>query len=148
MGRSQEAEARLKAGLREIPGSNVLRSLMAYTAWDRNDRGSAETYLKELEGAWPPDHSNTVLLAGVKQAVAGDAAGAKARFEAYRQKLAGTDLSQKKHNERRVVSVNLYFMARMTARLGDRPGAMAIVDLADRFHPGKLLVAKQDPAFR
>jgi tetratricopeptide (TPR) repeat protein len=148
MGRGQEAETRLKAGLREIPGSNVLRSLMAYTAWDRNDRAAAETYLRELEGAWPPDHSNTILLAGVKQAVAGDGTGARARFEAYRSKLAGTDLSQKKHNERRVVSVNLYFMARMVARLGDRASARAMVELADRFHPGKLRVAGQDPAFR
>jgi len=148
MGRSQEADMRLRAGLREIPGSNVLRSLMAYTAWDRNDRTTAETYLKELEGAWPPDHSNTVLLAGVKQAVAGDGVGARIRFEAYRQKIAAIDLSLRKHNERRVISVNLYFMARMVAKLGDRVAAQAMVELADRFHPGKLHVAQQDPAFR
>jgi TolB-like protein/Tfp pilus assembly protein PilF len=148
MGRSLEAEVRLRAGLREIPSSNVLRSLMAYTAWDRNERASAERYLKELEGAWPPDHSNTVLLAGVKQAVTGDSAGAKARFEAYCQKLASVDLSQKKHNERRVVSVNLYFMARMMARQGDPLAARSMVELADRFHPGKLRVAQQDPVFR
>ena len=148
MGRSQEAEVRLRAGLQEIPGSNVLRSLMAYAAWDRNDRTSAETCLKELEGVWPPEHSNSVLLAGVKQAVTGDGAGARARFEAYRQKLAAVDLSLRKHNERRVISVNLYFMARMVAQLGDRAAAHAMVELADRFHPGKLRVAKQDPAFR
>jgi len=47
-----------------------------------------------------------------------------------------------------VISVNLYFMARMVARLGDRAGAQAILELADRFHPGKLRVAKQDPVFR
>ncbi|NWJ40531.1 MAG: protein kinase [Geothrix sp.] len=148
MGRAQEAEVRLRAGLREIPGSNVLRSLMAYTAWERNDRPLAGTYLRELEGVWPPDHSNTALLAGVKLAVAGDGAGARAGFEAYRQKLAAIDLSQRKHNERRVISVNLYFMARMVARLGDPAGAQSIVELADRFHPGKLRVAKQDPVFR
>jgi tetratricopeptide (TPR) repeat protein len=148
MGRSQEAEARLRAGVQEIPGSNVLRSLMAYAAWDRNDRTAAETHLRELEGVWPPDHSNTVLLAGVKQALAGDGMGARVRFEVYRQKLAAMDLSQKKHNERRVVSVNLYFMARMVARLGDREAARSMVELADRFHPGKLRVAQQDPAFR
>ena len=148
MGRSQEAEVRLRAGLREIPGSNVLRSLMAYTAWDRNDRTTAESYLRELEGIWPPDHSNTVLLAGVKQALAGDGAGTRAAFEAYRQRMDAIDLSLKKHNERRVLSVNLYFMARMMARLGDRPAAKAMVELADRFHPGKLRVAQQDPIFR
>jgi TolB-like protein/Tfp pilus assembly protein PilF len=148
MGRSLEAEVRLRAGLREIPGSNVLRSLMAYTAWERQDRMAAERYLKDLEGVWPPDHSNTVLLAGVKQAVTGDDSGAKARFETYRQKLADADLSQKKHNERRVVSVNLYFMARMLARQGDLSAARSMVELADRFHPGKFRVALQDPVFR
>ncbi len=147
MGRSKEAEVRLRAGLREIPGSNVLRSLMAYTAWDRNDRPASESYLRELEGVWPPDHSNTVLLAGVKQAVEGDGAGARARFEAYRQNVAAIDLSQRKHNERRVISVNLYLMARMVAKLGDRASAQAMVELADRFHSGKLRVARRDPAF-
>ncbi len=148
MGRSQEAETRLRAGLREIPGSNVLRSLMVYAAWEQNDRPAAEALLRELEGAWPPDHSNTVLLAGVKQAVAGDSAGTRARFDAYRQALAASDLSAKKHNERRVLSVNLYFMARMVARLGDRGAARSMVELADQLHPGKLQVAKQDPVFR
>ena len=148
MGRSQEAEIRLRAGLREIPTSNVLRSLMAYTAWEQNDRSAAETYLKELEGAWPPDHSNTVLLAGIRQAVTNDGAGARARFAAFHQAMAATDLASKKHNERRVLSVNLYFMARMVARLGDRVAARAMVELADQFHPGKLRVAKQDPVFR
>jgi len=148
MGRSQEGEVRLRAGLREIPNSNVLRSLLAYTAWTRSDRATAEGLLRDLEGVWPPDHSNTVLLAGVKQAVAGDGEGAKARFEAFRQKLASTDLSTKKHNERRVLSVNLYFMARVVARLGDRAMAQSMVELADRLHPGKLKVARQDPVFR
>ena len=148
MGRSTEAEARLKAGLREVPSSNVLRSLLAYTAWDRQDRAAAEGYLKELEGAWPPSHSNTILLAGVKQAVAGDGAGTRARFEAFRQQLAATDLATKKHNEKRVLSVNLYFMARMVARLGDRAAALTMVELADRLHAGKLKVSRQDPAFR
>jgi serine/threonine-protein kinase len=148
MGRSQEAEARLRAGLREIPSSNVLRSLLAYAAWDRNDARAAEGTLRELEGAWPPDHSNTILLGGLKQALAGDGAGVRARFEAYRQQLVATDLATKKHNERRVVSVNLYFMARVLARLGDRSAAQALVELADRYHPGKLSVARQDPVFR
>ena len=148
MGRPQEAEIRLKAGLREIPGSNVLRSLMAYAAWDHGDRSTAEAYLRELEGVWPPEHSNTVLLGAVKQSVAGDATAARAALEAFRQKVAASDLAAKKHNERRVLSVNLYFMARMMARFGDRSAAEAMVALADRLHPGKVKVARQDPAFR
>ena len=148
MGRPQEAEARLRAGLREVPGSNVLRSLMVYAAWERRDRSTAEAYLHELDGVWPPAHSNTILLAGLRQAVAGDGAGARARYEAFRQQVAATDLATKKHNERRVLSVNLYFMARVTAALGDPGAAKAMVELADRLHPGKLRVASQDPAFR
>ncbi|MCX6548841.1 MAG: protein kinase [Acidobacteria bacterium] len=148
MGRPQEAEARLRAGLREVPGSNVLRSLMVYAAWERRDRSTAEAYLHELDGVWPPAHSNTILLAGLRQAVAGDSAGARARYEAFRQQVAATDLATKKHNERRVLSVNLYFMARVTAALGDPGAAKAMVELADRLHPGKLRVASQDPAFR
>jgi len=46
-----------------------------------------------------------------------------------------------------VISVNLYFMARMVAKLGDKASAQAMVELADRFHPGKLRVARRDPAF-
>ena len=148
MGRPQEAEARLRAGLREVPGSNVLRSLMVYAAWERRDRSTAEAYLHELDGVWPPAHSNTILLAGLRQAVAGDSAGARARYEAFRQQVAATDLATKKHNERRVLSVNLYFMARVTAALGDPGAAKAMVEQADRLHPGKLRVASQDPAFR
>jgi tetratricopeptide (TPR) repeat protein len=147
MGRSRDALVRLQSGLREIPGSNVLRSLTAYAAWDAGDLELAKRYLADLDGAWPPDHSNTVLLEGIRKAVQGDPAGALALFVAYRVKIAGSDIQAKRHNEKRVLSVNLYFMARMSARLGDREGAAALVALADRLHPGKLRVAKQDPAF-
>jgi hypothetical protein len=61
--------------------------------------------------------------------------------------MAVSELASKKHNERRVLSVNLYFMARMVARLGDPVAARSMVELADQFHPGKLRVAKQDPVF-
>ncbi|WP_243304691.1 serine/threonine-protein kinase [Geothrix oryzisoli] len=148
MGRAQEAEIRLRAGLREVPNSNVLRSLMAYAAWEHQDFGTAEGYLRELEGAWPADHSNTLLLAGLKRALGGDTAGVLALFETYRQKLLASDLAAKKHNEKRVLSVNLYFMARIAAKLGAAVEARNLVDLADRLHPGKRRVAGQDPAFR
>jgi tetratricopeptide (TPR) repeat protein len=148
MGRTDEALQRLKNGLREIPGSNVLRSLTAYAAWDSGDRQTALMYLGQLEGVWPPDHSNTILLAGVRKAVEGDTASVRALFEAYRLKIAGSDLAAKKHNEKRVLSVNFYFMARVMAKLGDRAEAQLLVDLADQLHPGKRRVAQQDPVFR
>ena len=148
MGRAREAEIRLRAGLREVPNSNVLRSLMAYAAWEHQDFGTAEGYLRELEGAWPADHSNALLLAGLKRALGGDTAGVLTLFETYRQKLLASDLAAKKHNEKRVLSVNLYFMARIAAKLGAAVEARNLVDLADRLHPGKRRVAGQDPAFR
>jgi tetratricopeptide (TPR) repeat protein len=148
MGRAAEAEVRLRAGLREVPGSNVLRSLMAYAAWDHQDFGTAQGYLRELEGAWPPDHSSTILLAGLKKAMDGDRAGAVTLFAGYRQRLQDSDLAVKKHNEKRVLSVNLYFMARTTAKLGNAAEARNLLDLADRLHPGKRRVSQQDPAFR
>ncbi len=148
MGRPQEAEQRIRAGLNEVPTSNVLRSLLALAAWDRGDRTAVEATLKDLAGAWPPDHSNTVLLEGLGQLLRGDATGALARFEAYRQKVAATDLVAKKHNERRVLSVNFYFMARLAAKQGSRAEAGLLLDLADQLHPGKRQVAKVDPAFR
>jgi len=148
MGRAQEAEVRLRAGLREVPGSNVLRSLMAYAAWDHQDLDTARGYLRELEGAWPPDHSSTLLLAGLKKAADGDPAGAVAIFDGYRERLLASDLAAKKHNEKRVLSVNLYFMARTAAKLGRVAEAQNLLDLADRLHPGKRRVAQQDPVFR
>jgi tetratricopeptide (TPR) repeat protein len=148
MGRAAEAEPRLRAGLREVPGSNVLRSLMAYAAWDQGDRDTALGYIRELEGTWPPDHSSTLLLAGVKKAVTGDSAGSLAQFEDYRKKLLASDLASKKHNEKRVLSLNLYFMARVAAKQGAAAEARSLVELADRLHPGKRRVAQQDPVFR
>ncbi|HEX9081161.1 MAG TPA: tetratricopeptide repeat protein, partial [Holophagaceae bacterium] len=148
MGRPKEAEQRIRAGLNEVPNSNVLRSLLAVATWDEGDRATAAATLKDLAGAWPPDHSNTVLLDGLGQFLKSDVAGGLARYEAFREKVEATDLLTKKHNERRVLSVNLYFMARLAARLGNRPEAERLLDLADRLHPGKRQVAKADPAFR
>lgn len=148
MGRAAETEPRLRAALREVPGSNVLRSLTAYAAWDRGDRTVALNYIREVEGAWPADHSSTILMAGVKKAVEGDSAGALALFENYRRKLAASDLASKKHNEKRVLSLNLYFMARAAAKQGGAAEARDLVDLADRLHPGKRRVAQRDPVFR
>ncbi len=148
LGRPKEADDRLRAGLREAPHSNVLRSLLVVAAWDQGDRAGAAAEAKALEGAWPPEHSNTVLLAGLGRAAAGDGPGALALFETFRQRILASDLAAKKHNEKRVLSVNLYFMARVAAKLGDAAEARQLLDLADRLHPGKRQVARQDPLLR
>jgi tetratricopeptide (TPR) repeat protein len=148
MGRPKEAEERIRAGLREAPNSNVLRSLMVVAAWDQGDRATVISEAKALEGAWPAEHPNTVLLVGLGKAAGGDGPGALALFEAFRQRILASDLAAKKHNEKRVLSVNLYFMARAAAKLGDAALARQLLDLADRLHPGKRQVARQDPLLR
>jgi hypothetical protein len=117
-------------------------------AWDQGDRSEVVADAKALAGAWPPEHPSAVLHSGLSKAATGDGPGALALFEGFRQRTLASDLATKKHNEKRVLSVNLYFMARAAARLGASAEAQQLVDLADRLHPGKRRVAQQDPIFR
>ncbi|MBK8726254.1 MAG: protein kinase [Holophagaceae bacterium] len=147
-GKAAEADAMVKNGLEMIPGSNVLRSLQAYGAALRGETAVVEELAQGLKGAWAPDHSSSVLLAGLAPAGRKDLAGTAAIYLPFAQRQTGVDWSRKLHNERRVMSVNLYFMARTLAALGGRTEAQTLLDLADRLHPGKRRVAAQDPAFR
>jgi len=56
-------------------------------------------------------------------------------------------LAPRKHNERRVMSVNIYFMAEALMKRGRKPEALDLLQLADQLHPGKAQVAKMDPLF-
>ncbi len=144
MGRDAEAEARIAQGLKEAPGSSVLKSLAAYCAYERGDAATVERYAAELVSAWPPDHSNQVLLQGLLKAVSKDAKGARAIYEAFLGRCQAVDWSTRRHNEKRVTSVNLYFMARTLAKLGFKPESKPFVELADQLHTGKGKVGKQD----
>ncbi len=147
-GRDAEAEAMVKSGLELIPNSNVLRSLLAYGAALRGETALVDQLSDSLKGAWAPEHSSTVLMQGLALASRRDLAGAAAFYVPYAQRQAGVDWTKKLHNERRVMSVNLYFMARTLARLGGKAEAESLLALADRLHPGKRRVAAQDPAFK
>jgi tetratricopeptide (TPR) repeat protein len=148
MGRPQEAKARLDVSLRLLPASNILKSLKAIAAFDLGETAAFLAAAKELEGVWDPQHPNTVFLAGLSKAAKGDRAGCLAVFKAFLDRTRQVDWSTKKHSEKRVTSLNLYFMARTLARTGSRPEATAYVDLADRLHSGKRKVMAVDPAFR
>ncbi len=148
MGRAPEAETRVARGLAEAPGSTVLKSLDAYCAYERGDTATVNRYVAELASAWPPDHSNAVLLKGLPRAVLKDAAGTLAVYQPYFRRCQTTDWNTRLHNEKRVASVNLYFMARTLAELRLKGEALPMVDLADQLHNGKRRVAKRDPAFR
>ena len=148
MGRSAEAEVRIAQGLREAPGSTVLKSLDAYCAFERGDAATVNRYATELATTWPSGHSNSILLQGLQKAVTRDMKGTQAIYLAFFQKCQTTDWSTRRHNEKRVISVNLYFMARTLAKLGMKAEAQAMVELADQLHNGKRKVAQMDPAFR
>jgi len=147
-GRRTEAEAMLKAGLEMNPDSNVLRSLQAVCAAERGDPATVEALVQALQGVWAPEHSSSVLLKGLMPAARKDLAAVAALYGPFAAQQATVDWPKKHHNERRVMSVNLYFMARTLAALGGRQEAQSILDLADRLHSGKKKVAAQDPAFK
>ncbi len=148
MGRSAEAEARIASGLKEAPGSMVLKSLDAYCAYERGDVATVNRDAADLISAWPPEHSNQILLRGLVKAVAKDAPGTLAIYEPCLHRCQAIDWSTRRHNEKRVTSVNLYFMARTLAKLGLKREAKPLVDFADQLHTGKRNVARKDPAFR
>ncbi|HET8901592.1 MAG TPA: hypothetical protein VFM84_06615, partial [Holophagaceae bacterium] len=68
-------------------------------------------------------------------------------FKAYAARIRQEGLAPRKHNERRVMSVNLYFMAEALMKRGRKPEALDLLQLADQLHPGKAQVAKMDPLF-
>ncbi len=148
MGREAEAEARIARGLKEAPGSTVLKSLDAYCAYERGDAATVDQDVAELASAWPPDHSNQVLLQGLVKAVSKDAQGTLAIYGPFLKRCQAVDWSTRRHNEKRVTSLNLYFMARTLAKLGLKTEAKPLVEFADRLHTGKRKVAGRDPAFK
>lgn len=148
LGRASEADALIQAGLRAIPGSRILKSLAATTAWAQGNRTEFERHAREVEASWPENHGNSVLIKGLRDLLRGDAQSGIARFQAHRAEVEQRGYDRIAHNERRVLSVNLYFMARAAASVGRKDAAQALLNLADRLHPGKRKVAMADPAFR
>ncbi len=148
LGRTGEAEVRIIEGLKQAPESAVLKGLAVYCAYERFDAATVERYAKELEGAWPNDHSSAVLLQGLRRAVLKDKAGTLSVYQSFFNRCQAADLSKRRHNEKRVISLNLYFMARTLAQLGLKSEAKPLLDLADQLHNGKRKVALKDPAFR
>ena len=147
LGRLQEADAQIKDGLQEIPASSVLRSLQAFSRWEQGDKAGAQAALRDLDGVWPAGSSNAALLDGLARDLQGDPGAMADLFAAYAARIRQEGIAARKHNERRVISVNLYFMADALARRGRKAEAMDLVQLADQLHPGKAQVAKMDPRF-
>ncbi|HZU53337.1 MAG TPA: protein kinase [Holophagaceae bacterium] len=147
LGRVGEADAQAKAGLVEIPSSTVLRSILAFTRWELGDKPGAQSTIHDLDGVWPAGSSNAVLLEGLGRDLQGDSGAMADLFKAYAARVRQEGLASRKHNERRVMSVNFYFMAEALMKRGRKPEALDLIQLADQLHPGKAQVAKMDPAF-
>ncbi|HEU4951956.1 MAG TPA: protein kinase [Holophagaceae bacterium] len=147
LGRLPEAQAQVRAGLQELPGSTVLRSLNAYVRWESGDAAGAQAALHDLDGVWPSGSSNAVLLEGLRRDLQGDPSAMADLYAAYAGRIREEGLASRKHNERRVMSVNLYFMAEALMKRGRKREAQDLLGLADQLHPGKAQVAKEDPRF-
>jgi tetratricopeptide (TPR) repeat protein/predicted Ser/Thr protein kinase len=147
LGRMKEAEAQIQAGLQEMPSSTVLRSLQAYTRWEMGDAEAARAVIRDLDGVWPSGSSNAALLDGLSRDLQGDTGAMADLFSGYAARIRQEGVASRKHNERRVISVNLYFMADALMKRGLKPAALDLLQLADQLHPGKAQVAKMDPRF-
>jgi len=147
LGRLKEADAQAKAGLVESPASTVLRSLEAFISWEQGDTAAAQTVIRSLDGVWPAGSSNAALLDGLNRDLQGDTGAMVDLFEGYAARIRQEGITSRKHNERRVISVNLYFMAEALMRRGKKAQALDMLQLADQLHPGKAQVAKSDPRF-
>lgn len=147
LGRLPEAKANLEAGLRQVPSSSLLKVTLALVAHDLGDRETCLRLTTELKSAWPSEHVISCLLKGLSRDTSGDKAGAMRVFITYLKKVQGQS-SAISPADRRRLSVNLYHMARILARTGDKTAAQELLDEADQLHPGKKLVATKDPAFK
>jgi tetratricopeptide (TPR) repeat protein/predicted Ser/Thr protein kinase len=147
LGRASEADAQIRAGLQVLPSSTVLRSLQAFVRWEQGDTAGSQATIRGLDGVWPPGTSNAVLLEGLGRDIQSDPSAMTDLFEAYGARIRQEGLAPRKHNERRVMSVNLYFMAEALMKRGRKPEALDLLQLADQLHPGKAQVAKMDPLF-
>ncbi|HJW09717.1 MAG TPA: protein kinase, partial [Holophagaceae bacterium] len=131
LGRTQEAELQIRAGLQELPKSSILRSLRVYTDWEQGQRNSVLDGVKDLADAWPKGSANEILLEGLRLDATGDGAAMVKLFRTYGEQTLKAGLSEKKHNQRRVESVNLYFMARSLAKRGMKADAQILLDAAE-----------------
>ncbi|MFN8009851.1 MAG: protein kinase [Holophagaceae bacterium] len=148
LGRYDEAERELREGLQQVPSAKLLKLALAVIAFSRKDREAFAGVYADLRDAWPKENYTAVLLAGLSQGMAGDEAGLKRTFLAAASGSRGADWAARTASERRGASVNLYFMARSAALLGDPGTSEQLLAAAEALAAGKRKVAAKDPAFR
>lgn len=142
LGRDGDARIRLEEGLKQVPGSRLLAATQAILAHGLGDDRLLRRGLDLLKGAWPAEHPISVLLAGLAEAKP------EARWRAFLDAGRRGHWETRPLADRRTLSVNLYHMARIMARTGQRDLATDLLNEAERLHPGKRAVARRDPLLK
>jgi serine/threonine-protein kinase len=148
LGRYDEAERELRAGLEQVPSAKLLKLALAVSAFARQDRSAFQAAFTDLQGAWPRENYTSILLAGLEQGLRGDTAAMRKTFLAATATAKPSDWAGRTASERRGASVNLYFMARSAALARDPEAAEQLLAASDALAAGKRKVAAKDPAFR
>jgi tetratricopeptide (TPR) repeat protein len=147
LGRTEEARARLEAGLVQVPASRLLKLTLALAAHAAGDAGAFRRLAGDLAGAWPRGHIIATLLEGLAADLRGAPEAMRTTFLAETGRARRTGWEAKPASDRRGASVNLYHMARALALRRD-PVAREVLAVAEALNPGKAKVASLDPAFR
>jgi serine/threonine-protein kinase len=147
LGRYDEAEKELRAGLQQVPSAKLLKLALAVIAFARDDKAAFQSVYADLREAWPETNFTAVLLRGLEQGIRGDREGMKRTFLASAEDSRNKSWEARSASERRGASVNLYFMARSTALAKDPATAESLLGAAEALAAGKRKVAAKDPAF-
>jgi tetratricopeptide (TPR) repeat protein len=146
--RPQAALDRVKAGLTRRAQSPILQLLMAYGAYETGDLETLDTYSRKVQATFAPSHPVHRWAKALQLLGQGDRDGCLTLLDGFRKDAEDLATPGTPTMDARIASVNLYFMGRTLAKLGDRPRATTFLDLAERLHPGKLGVSRRDPAYR
>ena len=146
LNRHEEARQRLEAGLKRFPEAKLLHRNRAYAAFEAKDGPALERELAFAEGAWTPDQSTAILVRGLRPALNGDLAATQAIYASFLEQLRNQPVAAS--GDTLAASVDLYFMARTLAALGDPAKGRPYLEAAGRIFPSWSRPTRMDPAFR
>lgn len=148
LGDYAQATRRIEDGLRQAPGSGLLRATLAVLQYSAGDNDGFRASLAGLKERWPEEHAVSLLLKGIEFDLGGNRAGMRRTYLDFAAWSARRSMESLSTGERRTSSVNCYQMARLLAMKGDLEGARALLAEAERLHAGKLDVAKRDAVLK
>lgn len=144
LGDYPQATRRIEDGLRQAPGSGLLRATLAVLQYATGNGDGFRASLAGLKERWPEEHAVSLLLKGMEQDLAGNRPLMRRTYLDFATWSARRSMESLSTGERRTSSVNCYQMARILAMKGDPEAARTLLAEAERLHAGKLQVARQD----